>query len=243
MNKELAEKLYKAAPNLYRDTTKGPHQSCMAFGIETGNGWFDLLMEASVKLEKEIEAVIEKHPITPTSKCYTCGCTKEQHEEDSKCNTIHYLPYHFGGFAGGYLSFCWYNIKNHYKTWYGIKYLWKQMILRRIKVRFYRKVNQISNWLHDHLNIGYHKPCFCKQFDPGYPRASQVKEKFGTLRLYVSSWTDEMADVIREAEKKSEVTCEHCGQPGTLRTDGWYFTFCDTCEKVRQEKGHAPWLP
>lgn len=62
------------------------------------------------------------------------------------------------------------------------------------------------------------------------PRASQVKEKFGTLRFYMTHSTDEMEAAIDEAERLSEVTCEDCGQSGHLRTlGGWLSTLCDPC--------------
>lgn len=56
--------------------------------------------------------------------------------------------------------------------------------------------------------------------------ASQVKEKFGTLRFYMSSETDEMSDAIREAEEQSAVTCETCGNPGTSGGSEWLRTAC-----------------
>lgn len=67
--------------------------------------------------------------------------------------------------------------------------------------------------------------------DPDYgpPRAAQVKEKFGTLRFYMSLTTDEMDAFISAAEKESARTCEECGATGTLRTTGWLKTQCDTC--------------
>ncbi len=57
--------------------------------------------------------------------------------------------------------------------------------------------------------------------------ADQVKEKFGTLRFYMSSSTDEMEAWIDEAEAESAVTCEECGAPGKLRGKGWLYTACD----------------
>jgi len=42
-------------------------------------------------------------------------------------------------------------------------------------------------------------------------RATQVKQKFGTLRLYMGRYTDEMVDAIRVAEMESMDTCETCG--------------------------------
>ena len=57
-------------------------------------------------------------------------------------------------------------------------------------------------------------------------RASQVKEKFGTLRFYMTGQTAEMDDIIGEATRKSAVTCEECGKPGRLRGHGWLYTAC-----------------
>src|SRR5687768_16198040 len=39
----------------------------------------------------------------------------------------------------------------------------------------------------------------------------QVKEKFGSLRFYMHTSTDEMDEMIRAAEAKSMETCEECG--------------------------------
>lgn len=47
----------------------------------------------------------------------------------------------------------------------------------------------------------------------------EVKEKFGTLRVYTSYATDEIFDLINKYEKKSETTCEVCGKDGTLYSD------------------------
>lgn len=61
----------------------------------------------------------------------------------------------------------------------------------------------------------------------GHPRASQIKEKYGTLRFYMTSATDEMYEIVTEAERKSEDTCDRCGSPGKLRGGGWLYTTCD----------------
>lgn len=77
-----------------------------------------------------------------------------------------------------------------------------------------------------------------KQEEPNldyYPTVDQVKEKYGTLRFYMSVETEEMSKFISEAENKSAVTCETCGNRGKLRGRGWYYTACDehTGEKDR----------
>jgi hypothetical protein len=62
--------------------------------------------------------------------------------------------------------------------------------------------------------------------------ATQVKEKYGTLRYYVNFATDEIYDLIDKAEEESSNTCERCGCPGKLECDrGWYFTTCPACDK------------
>lgn len=66
-----------------------------------------------------------------------------------------------------------------------------------------------------------------EKVDKYLPRASQIKEKYGTLRFYFSSSTDEMDEITRQAEVESETTCEKCGAPGKERGRGWYYTACD----------------
>lgn len=59
-------------------------------------------------------------------------------------------------------------------------------------------------------------------------RVHQIKEKFGGLRFYINSGTEEMYNLINEAEEKSYHTCEVCGKEGKLREDlGWIKTLCD----------------
>ena len=63
-----------------------------------------------------------------------------------------------------------------------------------------------------------------------YPCVAQVKEKFGTLRFYMFSETDEISKLIQEAERLSSITCEKCGDPGKITGKHWYATLCDRCE-------------
>lgn len=60
--------------------------------------------------------------------------------------------------------------------------------------------------------------------------ASQVKEKFGTLRFYYEGGDDHIDGMVRMAEAMSSVTCEVCGVPGEMRQKGpgaWISTLCD----------------
>jgi hypothetical protein len=60
-------------------------------------------------------------------------------------------------------------------------------------------------------------------------KALQVKEKFGSLRFYISG-NEKAHDLTIEAENKTFVICEECGQPGKLRNTGWRKVRCDECQ-------------
>lgn len=58
----------------------------------------------------------------------------------------------------------------------------------------------------------------------------QVKEKYGTLRLYYEAEPD-VADrldrIVEAAEHLSGHICEKCGAPGEIRPGGYVLTLCD----------------
>lgn len=61
---------------------------------------------------------------------------------------------------------------------------------------------------------------------------TQIKEKYGELRVYVDHGTSELFDMIEDATDKSLEICEVCGKPGKLRDiRGWLYTRCDECAK------------
>jgi hypothetical protein len=63
-------------------------------------------------------------------------------------------------------------------------------------------------------------------------RITQVKEKFGGLRVYSRYSIDEIDKIIERMEEEVEHICEKCGSlEGKLRTDGWMRVRCDECEK------------
>ena len=61
-------------------------------------------------------------------------------------------------------------------------------------------------------------------------QVSQVKEKFGTLRFYTYGENEVIHQLVQKAESASCSICETCGAPGTVRTDGWLKTRCDSCQ-------------
>jgi len=56
---------------------------------------------------------------------------------------------------------------------------------------------------------------------------AQIKSKFASLRMYYDGGDAYTAGVTSLAERLSERTCERCGDPGVVRTKGWWRTLCD----------------
>ncbi len=61
------------------------------------------------------------------------------------------------------------------------------------------------------------------------PKIEQIKEKFGTLRIYTENidTTSYTYGVIDMAEAMSCKICEKCGKPGKLYMKGWHKTLCE----------------
>lgn len=66
--------------------------------------------------------------------------------------------------------------------------------------------------------------------EPGF-LWTQIKEKYGTLRLNYTGGDGYTDGVVDMAEALSAITCEACGAPGKLRGTGWLQTLCDKCAK------------
>lgn len=57
----------------------------------------------------------------------------------------------------------------------------------------------------------------------------QIKQKLGSLRVYTSHEIPFVSGAIAMAESMSQVTCEHCGSNGKIRSGGLSRTLCDYC--------------
>lgn len=58
---------------------------------------------------------------------------------------------------------------------------------------------------------------------------TQIKEKYGTLRIYYQGGDSYIDGVVTLAEALSGVTCELCGAPGKIGGVGWLTTRCNKC--------------
>lgn len=204
-------------PLLYGDKNKSMYETAMCWGLDISNGWLPLVDELSAALEKEIS---EYKELYPNLLCETCHCDKEDH-------------YGFRSHSPGKCL----NIKKEYlKHQWGHKHFdFRPKFLSAILTWFFAGARRIKNLINDLLFWKY-ESCYCEKYRHPHPRASQCKSKYGGLRLYLTHGTDKMYQLIYEAEKKSEVTCEECGQPGVIRTEGWWVCLCDECEEKRKEK-------
>ena len=67
--------------------------------------------------------------------------------------------------------------------------------------------------------------------DAGHIVLDQIKEKFGTLRIYYTDYSkspEYISGVFDFAEAMSEHMCEECGRPGITRNNlPWIKTLCE----------------
>ena len=71
-------------------------------------------------------------------------------------------------------------------------------------------------------------------------KATQIKEKYGTLRFYHTGGSDAADKIVSAAEDASANICETCGAPGKLRGQSWLYTACDACHSKRSSANAAP---
>jgi hypothetical protein len=63
------------------------------------------------------------------------------------------------------------------------------------------------------------------------PIFAQIKEKYGSLRLYESGMHSDLEMI---ADHLSRSICEECGAPGRTRNSGWVRTLCDEHDEDQQ---------
>ena len=66
--------------------------------------------------------------------------------------------------------------------------------------------------------------------------ATQIKEKFGSLRFYTNSSDAAISALIDFAESMSQRTCDMCGNPGKSTGEDWIVTLCDACFNKHKTK-------
>ena len=68
-------------------------------------------------------------------------------------------------------------------------------------------------------------------------RIEEIKEKYGTLRIYTNFTSDKIDEVLRKYEDLSMMTCICCGKPAThYNTSGWINFVCKNCAEKDSRK-------
>jgi len=61
-------------------------------------------------------------------------------------------------------------------------------------------------------------------------RFSEIKEKYGSMRLYNFGATQEINEIIEKYEYISQFVCEECGKPAEKESiNGWVGYYCSDC--------------
>lgn len=105
---------------------------------------------------------------------------------------------------------------------------------------WYEILRDLSLKIREHLQTGIHE----EEFWESPFSVTQVKEKYGELRFYVASCCSHIHEMIEKSSKLSRITCENCGNPGTMRTfnknpSGWVYTNCDRCWEKMESKNKS----
>lgn len=205
---EFEERMAKEYPLLYADMYGDPRQTIMSFGIEVGRGWWKLIEDLSAKLEEKIRPIYEEIMAIPDTRCIQCGRKRQWHW---LFYLIYSVKYFFMNRLKAFKAYPKWRKRD--KSWGKRderlkKSVWKTLYYTLFKFKWYGA---------------------CKKWSPPYPKAMQVKEKFGGLRFYMNYYVEDLEDLISEAESQSYNICEKCGKPGKSREGGWIVTLCDDC--------------
>lgn len=214
MNQQLTQKLVKRFPVLYQDFYSPMSQTCMCWGFDHGDGWFDIIWQLSLAIEEELGYTWYQKKIFLFKKEFV-----------RRWNKLIYTlsPVRL----------------NKYKMEQGDDKVRRQVLVEKAKLTWDAKIAQflfgktekIGKWETDRILL---KKLVITNCYTGLA-VQQVKEKFGTLRYYCNG-SDNVDRLINLAEILSAMTCENCGKYGKIRQGGWIRTLCDDCDRKRTEK-------
>lgn len=221
LTREQDERLTRECPRLYRDRQRSIHESCMGWGFDgVPSAWWQILYELSCKLELLIQEWIIEHP--EFTECI-CGQSAKTHEDGiGRCLETYRVPIKWATLnKWGYYSIPIEivesrKLKNRLFVW------WK-----RSKHKIKCRGTSLLYWLCEKNLIYKTVDSNCTKFRLNHPAAAQIKEKFASLTVYMTHSTIDMRHLIEEARSRSLKICAECGEPGSLRRDGWWIVLCD----------------
>ncbi|HMI53388.1 MAG TPA: hypothetical protein VK525_17880 [Candidatus Saccharimonadales bacterium] len=212
MNAELTQRLVKRFPVLYQDYRSPMTQTCMCWGFEHGDGWFEIIWQLSLAIEEELAYswlrkrwyLFNKSLFRSWNKFVYKLSPARQDTRKQEGSGTDQDPYR------------WVVVEKAPSDW-----------LARLACRIFpaSRFGGPRTWFATLQSLGF--KILVRRPYTGFS-VMQVKEKFGTLRFYCDS-SDAINRYIRFAERLSAVTCEDCGEPGKPNDSGWIRTQCDPC--------------
>jgi hypothetical protein len=123
------------------------------------------------------------------------------------------------------------------------KEITQEMIKKDFDYMFRVNKNEPISWFGIECNIGWNKLLYelcskIKKLDKRKRfRFTQIKEKFGLIRIYSDNCTEKIDKLIQDCEEKSSQICEVCGTKGEVRNiHNWLSTLCDEHYQERLKK-------
>lgn len=183
MKQELQQKLYKKYPELFGQRKLSQMQSAMFWGIETGDGWYDIIDNMCLLIQSHIE-----------------------NEREERARNLVYNRALARAVAG--------NTRD-------LNYFYRKL---------YKNEEVLQKRVDEDIKSNSPRPV-----RPAFPQIefTQIKEKFGGLRVYTNYSSDYIYGVIRMADAMSYKICETCGKPGKRRGNSWMYISCD--EHTREQ--------
>lgn len=218
MNQENTKKLVERFPVLYQEFHDPMSTTCMCWGFDHGDGWFDIIWELSLAIEDEIGYTARQKKLFLLKKKYSRKWNDfiyklsppVQDETELVGKGSKEEPYR----------------RVVTKKIHPRDQWLKDLFVRYLPDRSDNFQSRIGHWQRLGIKALVWHP------DTGYA-VSQVKEKFGTLRFYAPG-NERINRLIRFAEIMSERTCEDCGDYGkTESANGWMSTVCKKHSKAR----------
>ncbi len=190
-------------------------QTCMCWGFDHGDGWFEIIWQLSLDIEEELHYswlrerwyLLKKFLSRRWNKLiYTISpITHDKKKQEGSGTTED--PY----------------------RWVVIEAAERDCLAALASRIFPRNQSEYGSWTARLQNLGF-KAFVCHPYT-GFA-VVQVKEKLGTLRFYCPG-TPAIDKYICLAERLSAVTCEDCGKPGHANESGWISTLCEECRNTR----------
>ena len=234
MNKDLTRKLVTRFPVLYQGFYDNMTETCMCWGFDHGDGWFDIIWMLSLAIEDELGYTKRQERSFLRKKRWSKRWNNlvyrmsppEQNKYERVGSGTKEDPYRHEMVERAQGDW----LKRLARRWFADHSLGMRITNKQLKCNLFRLGAQCAiGKLQDlGLKVMVWHP------DTGYA-VQQVKEKFGTLRFYAPG-NDRIYHLISLAEWLSAETCEDCGRYGKIREGGWIRTLCDKCAKPATEE-------